>query len=682
MRKLRFRRNTTGDGTTGRVADEGDSPQQRETHGRMLIALTIACGVALSSGWLLEHFDVLSGNQAIAFYVAAYLAGGTHATVRAIRSLWNRRIDIDLLMVVAALGAATIGQWPEGAMLLFLFSLGNALQAYAMARTFRAVQALMDLSPDRAVVLRDGVETTVLVEEIGAGDLLLVRPGERIAVDGTVVSGESAVDQAAITGESIPVDKRKGDTVFSGTINGGGALTIEAMRAFGESTLARIIAIVAEAQSQKSATQRFTDRFEGLYAGGVIAAAVLYALLPFVLLGQSFADSFYQSMILLVVASPCALIISTPAATLSALANAARRGILIKGALQLEELGATRVVAFDKTGTLTVGRPRVTELRPAPGVSSETLLETAAAAEAHSEHPLATAIVEAAASRSLMLPVAENLQAHAGRGITATVNNATVFVGTDVLMAESGIAVPPGVMECLEELRYSGNTTMIVATRTEHGARVLGAIGLADTIRPEARDVVATLRAIGVDKTVILTGDNAQAARAIAHQAGIDDVRSGLLPREKLDVIETLKREHGSVVMVGDGVNDAPALAMATVGVALGAAGTDVALETADVVLMADDVSKLPYAIALSRRSRRIILQNLTFALTVIVVLVIGTLAGITTLPIGVIGHEGSTIIVVANGLRLLRGVRLDSLYLRDSHRSPSSDTREAAQPA
>jgi Zn2+/Cd2+-exporting ATPase len=628
-----------------------------EQTGRALLAATALCGIALASGWILGRLDLIGSQIELLLYIIAYLAGGTYATVTAVRSLWARTINIDTLMVLAALGAAIIGQWAEGAILLFLFSLGNALQAYAMGRTYRAVRALMELSPNEAVVLREGQEVRLPVDTLEVGDLLLVRPGERIAVDGIIASGQSSIDQAAITGESMPVFKQTGDAVFSGTINGEGALTITATKRFSESTLAKIIAIVKEAQAQKSSAQRFTDRFEGIYAGGVIAAASLYALLPWLALDRALSDSFYQAMILLVVASPCALVISTPASILSALANAARHGILIKGALYLEDLGTTRVVAFDKTGTLTLGKPRVTAVRPAPGVDERELLALAAGAERRSEHPLARAIVTAATERGLALPEAGDLQAHIGRGIEVSAGDTTIFIGNDVLMAEAGVPVAPAVTADAEALRAGGNTTMLVALADARGSRALGVIGVADTVRPAARKVVEQLHALGVEKTLILTGDNARAAHAIAEQTGIDDYRSDLLPREKLDVIEELKRQYGTVVMVGDGVNDAPALATATIGVALGAAGTDVALETADVVLMADDLEKLPYAVALSRKARRVIRQNLTFALTVITLLVIGTFAGITTLPIGVIGHEGSTIIVVANGLRLLGGV-------------------------
>ncbi|HUG14794.1 MAG TPA: heavy metal translocating P-type ATPase [Thermomicrobiales bacterium] len=650
------------------VADSG------RVHGFLLIGMTLTCGTALAAAWLLGALDVVGARLEGALFAVAYLAGGAHGTIRACRSLWRRRLDIDLLMVVAAAGAAIIGQWAEGAILLFLFSLGNALQAYAMARTFRAVQALVELSPDDAVVLRDGVEGVVRVEDLRVGDLLVVRPGERIAVDGVVVTGESSVDQSTITGESMPNHKRVGDGVFSGTLNGSGALTVEATRAFSESTLAKIIAIVAEAQGQKSATQRFTDRFEGVYAGGVIAAATLYALLPFALLGRDLADTFYQAMVLLVVASPCALVISTPASILSALANAARRGVLVKGAAQLDALGATRVVAFDKTGTLTVGKPRVTAIHAASGIDEQLLLSLAAAAEARSEHPLARAIALAAAERGVEIPESGDLFAHGGQGVETRVGDDTVYVGSETLMREAGVPLSVDVLDTAARLRANGNTTMFVAVRDSDGARPLGTIGVADTIRPEARDAVRSLRALGVEKIIMLTGDNRQAALSIARQAGIDDVRSELMPRAKLDEIERLKLEYGAIVMVGDGVNDAPALAAATVGVALGAAGTDVALETADIVLMSDDLSMLPYAIALSRKARRIIVQNLSFALTVIAVLAIGTFAGLTPLPIGVIGHEGSTIIVVANGLRLLGGASMSL----DAPR-PTPSTRHAA---
>jgi Cd2+/Zn2+-exporting ATPase len=647
--------------TSRRAADsDNDEPGRVERYG--LLSATAICGLALAVGWLLGRLGSISHATQLGLYLVAYLAGGIFAAPRALAALWRRTIDIDLLMVVAAAGAAIIGYWSEGAVLLFLFSLGNALQHYAMGRTYRAIRALMELSPQDALTLRDGREARVPIEELVVGDIVLVKPGERIAADGEIERGESAIDQAPITGESMPVRKGPGEAVFSGTINGHGALRIRVTRLAHESTLAKIIAIVEQAQSEKSAAQRFTDRFEGLYAGGVMAAAALFGLASAQLGGQAANQAFYHAMTLLVVASPCALIISTPASTLSALANAARQGILFKGAVHLENMGVVEAIAFDKTGTLTQGRPRLTDLTPLAEISSDDLLTLAAAVERRSEHPLAQAVVEAARERGLPEREAHGLEAFVGRGVSAMVDGVGVLIGNDALFTERGIIVDAVALERANALRDDGKSTMYVGAGKGAAAQIIGLIGVADTVRPNAKAVVAQLRELGIRKTVMLTGDNERAGWAIARQAGLDDCRSGLLPAEKLEIIHALARDYRSVVMVGDGVNDAPALATATIGVAMGAAGTDVALETADVVLMSDDLSRLPYAVALSRQTRRVIRQNLAFALLVITVLVTGTLLDITTLPIGVVGHEGSTIVVVLNGLRLLRGVRLPAI--------------------
>lgn len=621
-----------------------------------LVVATSATLVFLVSGWALGRFGVISSEVQLVFYVLTYIAGGFYATRQAISSLLQGTVDIDLLMVLAALGAATIGGWVEGGILLFLFSLGNTLEHYALGRTHHAIRALMELSPEEALVLRDGREVRVGVDELVIGDTVIVKPSERIPADGTVIGGESSVDQAPITGESIPVAKAAGDTVFAGTINGHGLLRVRVDRLAQESTLAKIIRIVEEARGQKSRTQRFTDAFEGTYAIGVIVASALAVVIPVVFFGQDFKPMFYRAMTLLVVASPCALVISTPASILSGLANAARRGILFKGAVHLEDIGVVDVVAFDKTGTLTVGRPRVTDVVVAEGVDERKMLELAAAVERLSEHPLGIAVVEHA--EGLGIPPLEDgavseLESVPGRGLRAVVQGQTMWIGNEPLLVEQGIPVPEHMRVTADELRDAGKTLMFIATD-----RTLGIIAVADVIRPVAPAVIKELHRLGVKKTIVLTGDNERAARAISRQVGIDEWRAQLLPEEKLTAIKELQAQGLRVAMVGDGVNDAPALATADIGVAMGAAGTDVALETSDVVLMADDLTKLPYAMELSRKARRIIRQNLTFALGVIVVLVIGTLMGEVPLPVGVVGHEGSTIIVVTNGLRLLRFAR------------------------
>ena len=638
--------------------EQGEEGLYERYHLAVATALT---GIFLPLGWGLGALGLIDARAQVGLYVLAYLAGGTYAAARALHALFvERTIDVDLLMVGAALGAAVIGHWPEGGILLFLFSLGNTLEHYAMGRTYRAIRALMKLSPEDALLVRDGGkrEERVPVAALRLDDVVLVKPGERVPVDGVVLSGSSAVDQAAITGESVPVGKATGDGVFAGTINGYGALRVRVTRLARESTLAKIMKIVEEARAQKSAAQRFTDAFEGRYAGAIILLATLVAVVPWLFFGQPFPAMFYRAMVLLVVASPCALVISTPASTLSALATAARQGILFKGAVHLENAGVVRAVAFDKTGTLTLGRPRLTDVVALPGVDEAELLARAASAERLSEHPLAQAVVAGALDRGLALREAGELRAVGGRGVRATLGGETLLLGNEALFAAEGLPIPPAAAEAATRLREEGKTAMYAGALGACGRQggVLGVLAVADTVRPVAREVVAALKRLGVERTVMLTGDNERAARAIARQAGIDEVRAGLLPEEKVAVVKELLARHGAVAMVGDGVNDAPALATATIGVAMGAAGSDVALETADVVLMADDLTKLPYAVELSRRARRVIRQNLTFALGVITVLVGFAFFGAVPLPIGVVGHEGSTIVVVSNGLRLLRG--------------------------
>ncbi len=619
--------------------------------------LTIAaasCWTFLFVAFALDHLTSTPHAVIIAIYVAAYLAGGTFATRAAVSDLFHGQVNVDLLMVTAAIGAALVNAWGEGAVLLGLFSTSNALEHHALERTRRAVRSLMELSPDVATVLRPdlpGGEATLPIDQVLLDDLVLIRPGERVPVDGSVIAGESDIDQAAITGESIPVMKHIGDPVFAGTINGSGAIQVRVTKLAQESMLSKIIGFVEDAREQKSKTQRFTDAFEGKYAIGVILFATLVCLVPWLVFDRDFGDSFYRAMTLLVVASPCALVISTPASTLSALANAARNGILFKGGGHLESAGTITTIAFDKTGTLTIGKPKLTDVVSFdPAISEAELLRRTASAERLSEHPLAQAIVDEAAARDIVLEEARDFRAISGKGIIAHVDGHEVAIGNEALFAELKVEFTEIARSELQRLRTEGKTTMIVGTHE----RIFGVVAVADTVRPQAAEAIAQLKAIGITRTVMLTGDHTQVANAIAAQLGIDEVRAELLPEEKLIVIKELLAS-GPVAMIGDGVNDAPALATATLGVAMGGSGTDVALETADVVLMADDLTKLPYAIALSRRARRTIVQNLTFSLAVIVVLVTSALTIGIPLPLGVIGHEGSTIIVVTNGLRLLR---------------------------
>ena len=643
-----------GETTTSPPRPDGRRGQEAESawqHWR-LTAAAVGCWAFLILAFGLDRLAATPHGVVVGLYVASYLAGGTFATIKAMRNLSHRHLSVDLLMVTAALGAAFINAWAEGAILLGLFSASNALEYHALGRTRRAVRALMELSPEVATVLRPGTaagEATIPVDALTLADVLLVRPGERFATDGTILIGSTAVDQSAITGESMPGSKRPGSSVFAGTINGRGAVQVRVSKLPRESTLARITGFVEAAQAAKSRAQRFTDAFEGWYAGGVMLFAMLVGVVPIVVLGQEPGAALYRAMTLLVVASPCALVISTPASTLSALANAARRGVLFKGASHLEATATVEIVAFDKTGTLTEGRPRVTDIVAFGPWSEIEVLKRGACAERLSEHPLAEAIVGAAQERNLPLTSASAFEAVPGKGILARVGDEEVVIGNEPLFRDLGVPLSPDIAAALDDLRSAGKTVVLAGDR----CAVYGLIAIADVVRPQAAQVIRELKRLGVRRTAMLTGDSRLVGQAIAKPLGVDEVLADLLPEEKLVKVEELMAE-GPVIMVGDGVNDAPALATATVGVAMGAAGTDAALETADVVLMADDLTAIPYAIELSRRTRRIIRQNLAFSLAVIVVLAVSTLTIGIPLPLGVVGHEGSTVLVVLNGLRLL----------------------------
>ncbi len=594
---------------------------------------------------------MVAGNHSLAvgFFVLSYAAGGYSGLKDGIESLKALQFDVNFLMLAAAVGAATIGAWEEGATLLFLFSLSSTLESYAMDRTHAAIKGLMELSPDEALVKIDGGEMLIPVEQLHIGDIIVVKPGERIAADGEIMHGRSEIDQSPITGESIPVEKQPGDPVFAGTINGQGALDVRVTRLAEESTLAKIVQLVSEAQSQRSPTQRAIDWFGSRYTVAVVVGTIATIFIPYLFMGWEFSTAFYRGMVLLVVASPCALVISTPASVLSAIANAARNGILFKGGAHLENAGRVKVVAFDKTGTLTSGDPGVTDVMPLNGTPTDVLLSIAAAAELRSEHHLAKAIVRAARQRELPVPEASDFQAMMGRGARAFVNGDEIIVGKPGLFHTDGDAL--ALQNTIAQFEQAGKTVVLVSKN----AKLVGLIAIADSVRPVARAAIAALKAAGVEQVVMLTGDNKRAAANIAAEAGVDGFYAELLPQDKVRILKDMEAEYGEVAMVGDGVNDAPALATATVGIAMGAAGTDVALETADVVLMADDLGKLSYAIELSRRSRQIIRQNLVFSGVVLTVLITGAVLGLIPLTIGVVGHEGSTLLVVLNGLRLLR---------------------------
>ena len=616
------------------------------------LMVSAAAAALLLAGWLAGmHHD--GRLVSVGLLGGSILLGGYYAMRDAWQSIRERQLDIDVLMIVAAMGAAALGQWTEGALLLVLFSLGHALEHLAMDRARHAIEALADLAPKTALVLRDGVEREVPVEQLLRGDRVLVRPGQRIPADGTVAEGSSAVDQAAITGESMPVDKTVGSPVFAGTVNGEGLLGVEVSKLAKDSSLARMVQLVAEAQTEKSPTQRFVTRFEKIFVPLVLVGVVALIVVP-LLMGLPFAETFYRAMAVLVAASPCALAIATPSAVLAGVARAARGGVLIKGGVHLENLRALQAIAFDKTGTITTGHPSVTDVIALQG-DDAAVLAFAASLESRSSHPLAQAVVQAAHSRNLSWPAADEVQAVNGKGMHALVSGDQVSIGNLRLFEND--AVPDAVRQQVMRLESLGRTTMLVR---RNGAFV-GLLGLADTPRPGMRAVFARLASMGVRQTIMLTGDNAQVAQAVAASVGITDVRAGLMPEEKLQIVDALMHQHGQVAMVGDGVNDAPAMARATMGIAMGGAGTDVALEAADVALMGDDLSRLPFAIALSRASHTIIRQNLWVAFGVVTLLIPATLFGWASMGIAVLIHEGATVLVVVNALRLLRYTDVDS---------------------
>ena len=632
------------------------------------LIFALICGALLLTGFGIEKLvSAAPGRLPTAFYVGAYFFGGFYTLREAIDNLRLKRFEIDTLMLVAAAGAAALGAWAEGALLLFLFSLGHALEHYAMGRAKRAIEALAELAPRTATVRRsDGTTEEIPVDALKVGDIVIVKPDARVAADGFVTRGASAINQAPVTGESIPVDKQPvtdkavartnsdrvdaACRVFAGTINGSGLIEIEVTRLSTESTLARVVKMVSEAETQKSPTQRFTDRFERVFVPLVLVLAVVL-LFSWVVVDEPFRDSFYRSMAVLVASSPCALAIATPSAVLSGVARAARGGVLVKGGAPLELLGSLDAIAFDKTGTLTKGESRIQQIIAAPGVGRWELMAIAVAVESLSGHPLAQAIARDGRDEvgDHPIPQADKLTSLTGRGVSAYIGADEVLIGKPDMFGTDGIApLSPAMADAVEQLREGGQTSMVVRL----GDRDLGAIGLLDTPRETAKTALKRLREIGIKRMIMISGDHQRAAEAIAREVGIDEAWGDLMPEDKVEAIRKLRADT-KVAMVGDGVNDAPAMASATVGVAMGAAGSDVALETADVALMADDLSHLPFAVGLSRRTRSIIRQNVFVSLGVVAILVPATILGLGIGP-AVAMHEGSTLLVVFNALRLL----------------------------
>jgi heavy metal translocating P-type ATPase len=596
-------------------------------------------------------------------YLACYGVGGWEPALAGLRALREKTLDVDLLMIVAALGAAGIGQVFDGALLIVIFATSGALEAFATARTADSVRALLDLAPERATRVRDdGAEDTVDTADLGIGDVIRVRPGERIGADALVVDGASDVDQASITGEPLPVAKHPGDEVYAGTVNGAGALLAQVHRPAAESVIARIVALVEEASATKARTQLFIEKVEQRYSVGVVVATLALFALPLTF-GAALQPTLLRAMTFMIVASPCAVVLATMPPLLSAIALAGRHGVLVKSAVVMEQLADIGMVAFDKTGTLTEGTPRVAEIHlvAAGGHTEDTLLRLAAGAEHLSEHPLAAAVLAAARDRALAVPAVHDFASTPGRGVAATVNGRRVRVGSPALLDDLA-RVDSQVHALVDTAQAAGRTAVVVIVDDAPA----GVLALADRVRPHAAATVAALTTLTGATPALLTGDNPGAAGRLAAEAGITDVHAGLLPADKVERVRALQRDGRRVLLVGDGVNDAPALAAADTGVAMGRDGSDLALQTADAVLVRDDLTTLPAVIALSRRARRLVTANLAIAGTFITVLVAWDLFGHLPLPLGVAGHEGSTVIVGLNGLRLLhsRAWRLSA----DSH--------------
>ncbi|MFS0515116.1 heavy metal translocating P-type ATPase [Nostoc sp. UIC 10607] len=625
-------------------------------HADTLAALL--CGLLLFLGWFALHLGWL--GLALLLLPAAYVIGGYESAREGLTTLFKEKeLDVDLLMIVAAIGAASLGLWRreyhliiDGAILILIFAISGALEGYAMARTERSIRSLMSLTPDTARVLLQGREEEIPITQLKVGDEIVVKPGELIPTDGIILSGYSTLNQAAITGESLPVEKTVGAEVFAGTLNGYGALQIKVHKPAQSSLIQRVIRLVEQAQTEAPPSQEFIDRFEKGYAKVIVVAGVLLATLPPFLWGWDWETTIYRALTFLVVASPCALMAAIMPTLLSGIANGARQGILFKNGAQLEKIGKVRAIAFDKTGTLTTGQVQVYKVISVSEYTHADVLKAAASVESSSEHPIGKAIVQAAGNLDWVGAV--EVQAIPGQGIVGIAQEQQVIVGNAVFVQKYVTNFPEELREMAQSLEQEGKTVVWVA-QGSRGAEVMGVIAIADEVRSQAAATITRLKKLGVEQIVMLTGDNQETAHSVAKAVGIDRVYAQLLPEDKLDVIRSLQQQYQTVAMVGDGINDAPALAQASVGIAMGVSGSDVALETADIVLMADKLEKIAVAIHLGRRSQSIVKQNIFVALGFIMLLLVGNFLGNINLPIGVIGHEGSTVLVTLSGLRLLK---------------------------
>ncbi|MDZ5474179.1 heavy metal translocating P-type ATPase [Bacillus sp. 31A1R] len=613
---------------------------------------TLASLFFLIFGYISMYYIGEDSFATIVIFAMSILIGGFDLFKVGLRNLTNLQFDMKTLMTIAIIGAAIIGEWSEGAVVVFLFALSEALESYSMDKARQSIRSLMEIAPKVALIRRGNKELELDVEEIQLNDILIIKPGEKLAMDGIVIKGHSTINQAAITGESIPVLKAVGDEVFAGTLNEEGALEVRVTKRVEDTTISKIIHLVEEAQAEKAPSQAFVDRFAKYYTPAILLVALFISILPPLFMNGDWSEWVYRGLAVLVVGCPCALVISTPVAIVTAIGNAAKKGVLIKGGIHLEETGRLKAIAFDKTGTLTYGKPKVTDIKVLNGMNEKQLLGISMAIEKFSQHPLASAIIKEAEAQGININdfIAEEFTSITGKGAKAKVNNVTYYIGSPNLFNVLQ-DIPSSITKNIEYLQSQGKTVMLLGTKTE----LMGIVAVADQVRESSSKVIRKLHALGIKQTIMLTGDNESTGKAIGIQLGLDEIKAELLPQDKLEAIKAMKNQYGRVAMVGDGVNDAPALASATVGIAMGGAGTDTALETADVALMADDLDKLPFAIDLSRKTLGVIKQNVAFALGLKLLALILIVPGWLTLWLAIFADMGATLIVIANSLRLLK---------------------------
>ncbi|WP_212391529.1 heavy metal translocating P-type ATPase [Sporosarcina beigongshangi] len=611
---------------------------------------TVVSLFLLILGYIASFYKGEESILAIVLFASAILVGGYSLFKVGLVNLTKLQFDMNTLMTIAVIGAAIIGEWGEGALVVFLFAISEALEGYSMDKARNSIRSLMDIAPSTATIRRGNNEFEIDVNDILINDIMIIKPGQKIAMDGEVVKGDSSINQAAITGESVPVHKTLGNEVFAGTINEEGSLEVRVTKRVEDTTIAKIIHLVEEAQAEKAPSQQFVDKFAKYYTPAILIISLLIVVVPPLFFGGVWNEWIYRGLAVLVVGCPCALVISTPVAIVTAIGNAARNGVLIKGGIHLEETGRLKVVAFDKTGTLTQGTPEVTDIVQLTDMSTDEILRISASIEKFSQHPLASAIIRDAEKQNLKLVPIDDFQSITGKGAKATINNDLVHIGSPNMFREL-LSLPEQYEHQIETLQKEGKTVMLLGI----GNDVKGLIAVADQVRQSSLTIIQKLYQLGIQKTIMLTGDNLATATAIGSQLSLSEVKAELMPQDKLDTIKSLRNQYGNVAMVGDGVNDAPALASATVGIAMGGAGTDTALETADIALMADDLEKLPYTISLSRKTLNIILQNVSFALGLKLIALLLIIPGWLTLWMAIFADMGATVIVVLNSLRLMR---------------------------